>query len=228
MISKYVEYMEAETLRNLSAETVEILDSAVRTYSLDRGEMLFNVGDMADSIYIVLTGGIKIVEDTFSGKRIILELNTAGDMFGLASLISASPYPHSAYAVEKSLIASIYRGDANEMIETRGDFAQMVVGQLVGRVQRAHARLKHTTMETVDRRLARTLIYYSGKLGRKNGNTVAISIALSQQDLADFTGSTLESVNRILQIWEREGWIRCARQRVDILNPAALEAHVVH
>ena len=96
MISKYVEYMEAENLRNLSAETVEILDSAVRTYSLDRGEMLFNVGDMADSIYIVLTGGIKIVEDTFSGKRIILELNTAGDMFGLASLISASPYPHSA------------------------------------------------------------------------------------------------------------------------------------
>lgn len=221
------EFLELDAFVSLSAETISEIETVSRITALERGKLLFRVGDAADSIYMVLAGGIKIVEDTFSGKRICLELFARGDMFELTTLSDARPFPHSAYAVEPSRIAAIYRRDAAKLIETRGDFAQLVIAQLIGRVQRANARLKHAFMEPADRRLGRTLLYYASKFGQTTEEPDTIGIVITQQDLADHAGSTLETVNRTLRGWEREGWIRCSRLNIEITDKTALENYLL-
>lgn len=221
------EFLELDSFRSLSAETIGEIETVSRITALERGKLLFSVGDAADSIYVVLTGGIKIVEDTFSGKRICLELFGRGDMFELTTLSDPRPFRHSAYAVEPSRIAAIYRRDAAKLIETRSDFALHVIAQLIGRVQRANSRIKHTFMEPADRRLGRTLLYYASKFGRMTDEAETISIVITQQDLADHAGSTLETVNRTLRAWEREGWVRSSRQHIHITDKAGLENYLL-
>jgi CRP/FNR family transcriptional regulator len=48
--------------------------------------------------------------------------------------------------------------------------------------------------------------------------------AITHQALADELGTVREIVTRLLRRFERSGWIRLGRERIEIVEPAALRA----
>lgn len=224
----YHNLAQLELFQTLSPDTIRAVGTVARVYTLERNEVLFHRGDEAVAFYVVLEGGVQIVEDSPAGRRISLELNGRGDVFGLLALTGPKHYPHTASAIDTSKVMAIHGTDARQLIQTQPDFALTIIDLLISRVHRANARVRQMATEPADRRLARTLLSYANKFGQENNGGIVIGVALPQQDLADFTGTALETINRTLRQWEKQGWVCCSRQRVEIVDMAALNALVAH
>mgnify|MGYP000418450118 CR=1 FL=1 len=86
---------------------------------------------------------------------------------------------------------------------------------------RQHRYLEVCT-EHVDQRIARSLLRLMLRAGLKTKEGILIDIALSRQNIADYSGTTLYTVSRTLSAWEKNGWIRSGREQIIVLNPHAL------
>jgi len=75
----------------------------------------------------------------------------------------------------------------------------------------------------VEQRIARTLWRLLPLCGEPNAEGIALDLPLSRRDLAGISGTTIYTVSRTLQGWERQGWLRSGRRRLMVLAPGALE-----
>jgi CRP-like cAMP-binding protein len=92
---------------------------------------------------------------------------------------------------------------------------------VVERLEDIQSRYLELQTERVEQRVARALLRIMKQSGRKT-NEVLIDFRLSRQDLADYTGTTLYTVNRTLSSWEKKGWVRSGRERVIVADSHAL------
>jgi CRP-like cAMP-binding protein len=93
---------------------------------------------------------------------------------------------------------------------------------VVGRLDEVQKRYLELSAEEVAQRIARALLRMMKTSGRKTEEGILIDFRLSRQDLADYTGTTLFSVSRVLSKWEKMGYITSKRERIVITDAHAL------
>jgi len=98
------------------------------------------------------------------------------------------------------------------------------VSVLGSRYQEAQIRLRELSSETVERRIAQTLLRLVRQAGRRTGQGTEICFPLSRQDIAELTGTTLHTVSRILSGWEKEGMVSSIHRHIIVCMPEALAA----
>ncbi len=104
------------------------------------------------------------------------------------------------------------------------ELALLVIDSLTAHVQHAHSRIRSLAVEKTERRLARSLLHFYEKFGHRSPDGLhQIDVGLSQQDIAEFTGTTQETVNRLLRTWEKQQIIRRSRLQIVILNLEVLQ-----
>jgi len=130
------------------------------------------------------------------------------------AVLEDKPYPASAIVVEDSVVLSIQRQAFRDFIGRHTAVALAMVGILSARLREAQSRLHDLAGERVEQRLARTLERLSSKLGRE--------LPFTRQDLADMSGTTLETTVRFLRRLKEDGIISSKRGLVMIENQVRL------
>lgn len=207
----------------LAPETVNAFRMIATLYRLTPGENLFHQGDTAHSFYVVLEGGVRLVEHTDTGKNVNLKVYGVGDVFGLLAVAGDYVHPAAVQAVSDCVVVGIRGRAARQLMQRYPQFALRVIDCLVDHVHHAHTRIRHLAVEQTQRRLARAVVHFFQKFGLENGSSVSINAKLTQQDVAEFTGTTVETVNRILRAWKKEGIVDLSRQSISLLDVAALQ-----
>ena len=93
---------------------------------------------------------------------------------------------------------------------------------LTERLHDMQRRYEELATQQVEQRLARVLLRLVTRTGRRIEQGVLIDVRLTRQDLAEMTGTTLFTVSRVLNRWQKAGVIRAGRQRVVVLHPHGL------
>jgi CRP-like cAMP-binding protein len=83
--------------------------------------------------------------------------------------------------------------------------------------------VKQLSAYTVEQRIASALLRLAGKLGESRGNDVLIQLPFSRQDLAAMTGSTTETVSRVMSRFGEAGVVKSGRKWVTIIDAKRLE-----
>lgn len=213
---------QIESLAGLSSTTLAAISKAAQTRLLAANDVLYHHGEEAHAIYIVLSGGVRLMEHTDDGKDVGLKLYGAGDLFGLLAIGGVYAHPSRIEALLPTQMMCLHRNTARLVMLQHPDFALRVVDLLVEHIHVAHARVREMATERVERRLARTLLKYGQKFGARINGSILIDIPISQQDLANFIGATNESVNRILKQWDQQQIVALSRMRIEILDWAEL------
>jgi CRP-like cAMP-binding protein len=91
------------------------------------------------------------------------------------------------------------------------------------RLRESQEIIRQLSTFTAEQRIASALLRLSHKLGETHGQDVLIQLPFSRQDLAAMTGSTPETVSRVMSRFAEEGWIRSGRKWVTIANSKKLE-----
>lgn len=212
--------------QSLAPCVIETLSPFTCIYELEIGDVLYEQGTLAEEFYIVLEGGVRLAELTSSGKVVGLKIYGQGDVFGLLAISGNFPHPSRVEAIQPSVIIGISGQDARQVMVEFGEFGLLITDLLIKHVHVAHHRIREMGAERVERRLARTLLLLCQKFGRPTNDfdNISIDMPITQQDLAEFTASTVETVNRILKKWHQQELIHLSRMRITVLRPDELTA----
>jgi len=136
-------------------------------------------------------------------------------MFGEVATFENKPYPASAQAVVETKVVGIKRGDFLSFLTSRPQVALRIINVLGGRLRDAQSRLRDLAGERVEQRLASVLLMLSAKLG--------LTLPFTRQEIADMTGTTIETAIRVMSHLKDRGIIRSVRGKVIILDKEKLK-----
>lgn len=206
----------------MDAEVRGALAQIATTQRLGTGEYLFHQGDPAHSVFVVRSGGLQLVENTPDGKAVNLKLYGRGDFFGMLAISGEFPHPAGVVAAQDSEVVRLRATELRRMVQHYPALGLLFIDMLVDHTHHAHQRIRHLATERVGQRLARALLHFDEKLNVPGARAGRPRIQLSQQDLAEFAGSTAETVNRTLRAWEDRRLIKRSRLHIDLLDPAGI------
>lgn len=205
----------------LDDASITALGTIARQHTLRTDETLFRQGDYARSFYAVAAGGVRLIEHTTEGKVVNLKVYGTGDIFGLLAVAGVFPHYAEIVAVTHSTIIAFDGEKTRHLMQRHPAIALRVIDFLVDHVHHAHDRIRQMAVEKAEQRLARALLHLCNKFGQTTANC-QILVDFSQQDIAEFTGTTVETVNRMFKTWEKQGYIERRRLTIAVLDAAAL------
>jgi CRP-like cAMP-binding protein len=195
--------------------------SHLREYA--RGDRIFAEGDPSDFFVSVVTGRVKVFKATPAGKEIILEIFGSGDPLGAVAAYEGGPFPASAMALEPTTCLIVPRRDFFQLLEQSPSMVRGVLSGLTTRLVELTRRITELTGGRVEARFARLFLKLADQVGRQDHGGVFIAMPLSRQELADLTGTTIETCIRIMSRWGKDEVIRTERDGFVIVDRPALE-----
>lgn len=171
----------------------------------DKGDQVFAEGDPSDLIFTVVAGRVKVVKAIPGGKELIIEILGPGDPLGAIAAYEARPYPASAIALEEAVCVASKRAAFMTLLETCPSLVRGMLGGFSLRIIELGKRLGEITGSRVEARFAQLFLKLADRLGKPRASGIFIPLVLSRQDLADLTGTTMETSIRIMSRWGKEG-----------------------
>jgi CRP/FNR family transcriptional regulator, nitrogen oxide reductase regulator len=209
--------------RRVAPEDRERLAAVASVKSYDRGEHVFHEGDGSDFFYVVVTGRVKVYKIAPSGNHLILEIFGPGGPLGAVAAYESRPYPASASALEPSSCLLIPRQAFFALLEQHPSLVRGLLGSLSLRLVELTTRLAELTGGRIEVRFARLFLKLADQLGRPDRGGIFIPLALSRQELADLTGTTIETCIRIMSRWGKDEVLRTEKDGFVMLDRATLE-----
>mgnify|MGYP003382641762 CR=1 FL=1 len=210
--------------RRVSPEDRERLFSVISLREYSRGDHIFREGDPSDFFIVVVTGRVKVYKYGPDGHDLILEMFGPGGPLGAVAAYESRPYPASAAALEPTTCLLIPRPTFFTLLERHPSLVRGLLGSLSLRLVELTTRLAELTGGRVEVRFARLFLKLADQLGRKERGGVFIPLQLSRQELADLTGTTIETSIRIMSRWGKESVLLTERDGFLVLDRSPLEA----
>jgi CRP-like cAMP-binding protein len=195
--------------------------SVLRSY--DKGAPLFSEGDPSDFLYTIVTGRAKVVKLLESGKEVILEIFGPGDPIGAVVAYEGRPYPATAIAIEPTTCLLVRRASFFALLESRPTLVRSFILGLTHRIVELTRRIPEVAGGRVETRFAHLFLKLAEKMGVPRAEGTFIPMALSRQDLADLTGTTIETCIRIMSRWHKEGMVRTDKDGFVLVDRPAVE-----
>lgn len=198
----------------------QILESALTTnIPIVQGERIYGYGSPFKYFYMVKSGSVKCSLGTSAGEELIVDLCLPGDIFGLDGLNDAR-HSYSAVALEKGLLCKI-RFETLELLITEDPGLLRTLLRLMGQKFISDLRFVTSRMST-DKRIAHLLINLSKHNGFNTLPATRVRLPMTRADMGNYLGMALETVSRILSIFQKNGIIDVHGKHVEILDPEAL------
>jgi CRP-like cAMP-binding protein len=215
--------LRARVFSRLGSEDRRRLAAVSRLHLFHRGETVFSEGDPPDHFCTVLSGRVKVFKMTPSGKDVILEIFGAGDPLGAVAAYDGHPFPASAVAIEDSQVLLVPREAFFALLEQHPTLVRGLLSGLTHRLAELAFRLAELTGGRVEPRFARLFLKLAQEQGRHERGGVFVPVALSRQELADMTGTTIETSIRIMSRWGKRRIVVTEKDGFLVLNASELE-----
>jgi len=185
----------------LPARDLDALAASAREDAYRTREYIFMEGDPAQWLCVVVSGRVKIVRHSRTGKDVVLELLGPGEVFGGVAVIEKRPYPAAAQAVEATTVLKIPAEALIPATERHPAIIKEMALMIGRRLRTAHDSVKSLSVDPVEARLAAALLRLAERDGTRTKAGLALPFHLTRQSLADMTGTTVETAIRIMSRW---------------------------
>lgn len=207
----------------LPPEALNSLWAGSKVRQINQGDFVFQQGEAAQSVYVLLSGRVRLVQHSAYGKDVTLATFVEGDLIGLVAALSDDAYPASAEVLSDSEILITPHDRMWDLMRQYPELTLRALMIITSRLHEAHERIRELSVERVQQRIARAIVRLAHKTGVKQPDgSLKLDIRLSRQDLAQMTGTTLETVSRTLTTWEKTELVEAGRESLIILNPHQL------
>src|SRR5256885_12266278 len=136
-------------------DQLRMLATVVSRRSVTRSTTVMAGGDPTDSLYIVLSGRLKVMMSDAEGKEVILSILGPGEFFGEMGLIDDAPRSASVVAIEPCELLSITKRDFKRCMTDNAELAMAVMRGLVRRLREADRKIGSLALLDVYGRVAR-------------------------------------------------------------------------
>ncbi len=199
----------------LIAEQFEVLD-------VPRGAVVFHEGEPGDSLYIVLSGKIKLSRRAPDGRENVLAVMGPSDQFGELSVFDPGPRTATATAVTDVRLARMPQAVLRPWIEAHPEVGERLLHVLARRLRRTNDSVADLIFTDVPGRVAKALLQMADRFGSREGEGLRVKHDLTQEELAQLVGASRETVNKALADFVHRGWIQLHGKSVVVLDEERL------
>jgi CRP-like cAMP-binding protein len=195
---------ELEIFKEIDPATIELIRHRAQPHTLSKGEMLFNLGDHSDALYVVLEGRIRIWAVSAAGAEVTLNVLTKNAVFGEIGMLDGGARTAGASAMTSTQVIGIARRTFFDAMDRDRRLVRNVLDLLCKRLRWTSARVEDATLRLAPQRLARLLGHLARDYGKATPNGVEIALKLTQGEMAQWTAMSRENLNKLLHRWSDE------------------------
>ncbi len=182
-----------------------------KTYVRDE-TIILEDDDSVQALFLIASGEVKVYVSGSDGRETILSLLSKGDFFGEMSLIDGEPRSASVKAVTDADLLILRREHFIKQVQKTPELAMGLLVEMSKRIRKANRQISSLAMLTVYGRVAATILNLMQERGvrvhAEGGNMVTvIRNRPTQQQLAEMSGTTRETVSRVLSSLAKKGTI---------------------
>jgi CRP/FNR family cyclic AMP-dependent transcriptional regulator len=182
---------------------LRMLTAVVTRKSAPRSTTIMASGDAIDSLYMILSGRLKVMMSDSDGKEVILSILGPGEFFGEMGLIDDEPRSASVVTIEPCELLSIAKRDFKKCMAENFEMTMTVMRGIVKRLREADKKIGSLALMDVYGRVARLLMEMSETI---DGQKV-VTKKLAKQDIAKMIGASREMVSRVMKDLQTGGFI---------------------
>jgi len=201
----------AAQLGGISDGFVRQLASLGRVRSYPKNTVFITEGDSSDSVFVILSGRVKVFLSDSEGHEMILDTQGPGEYVGEMAL-DGKPRSASVMTLEPSTFSVVARDPIREEIRKNPDFALDMISKIIDRARLATSSVKDLALLDVYGRVARLLLNMSTE---QNGKLM-IPEKLTQQEIAERVGASRDMVSRIFRDLTAGGYITVESRHITI------------
>jgi CRP/FNR family transcriptional regulator, cyclic AMP receptor protein len=207
----------------MSAPALKDFDAVKASATYPAGAVLFLEKQDPRGVFVLCCGEVKLSISSSAGKTLILRIAKAGEILGLMATLSGIPYEVTAETLHPSQVAFIRRDEFLRFLAKHPEAYQGTVRQLSSLYSGACEQLRTVGLSaSAPEKLARLLLEWSADTKEtKPGNP--IKLPLTHQEIAEFIGSTRETVTRTFSEFKTRQLVTLQGSTLMISNRPALE-----
>jgi len=197
------------------------LDAIKYTSSYPQGAVLFMENQAARGIYVICQGEVKLSVSSADGKTLILRIAKAGDVLGLTATLSGSTNEVTAEVLRPCQVAFVRREDFLHFLSQHPEVYRTALNQVAGQYQVACEQIRTIGLSaSVTEKVARLLLDWCA--GSATTAKCRTTMPLTHEEIAEFLGTTRESVTRALSDFKRRQLIQLHGSTLTIPSREAL------
>lgn len=190
-----------------------------------KSQMIHAIGDNDDAaLHFVVSGTIRVCNVSASGNAMTLAHLSSGEWFGEISIIDDNPRTHDAWTINKVTLISIPRKVVIETAQQYPILYKHLALITCARIRRAFDWIDDATSLNTSARLASMLMGFIGTYGKQVNGDIKIDLRLSQEELGFMLGTTRQTINKIIQSWQKQEFIDMHYGFMTIKNQSELKA----
>jgi CRP/FNR family transcriptional regulator, cyclic AMP receptor protein len=165
--------------------------------------VLFSERDTANGLFIVLEGEIKVSINSSEGRRLSLSIARKGEILGLVSALTGSPYDVTAETLFPAKVANISRRDFHNFLSRHSEAYQVVIEELSRNMTQACEQLRTVGLSaTAPEKLARLLLDWSDHGQATEMDAARFRFSMTHEEIGEFIGASRETVTRTLSTFK--------------------------
>lgn len=193
----------------LSDTELDIIAADFSPFEYSKGDTIFWQGDLSTELYLLRRGKVRIYKISPGGRETSINIFSAGDIIGEFAAIDRQSRSATARAATNCLL---WKMDADVFEQRLREWPNLALALslLLVRKLRWTAEFAETVAQyDAAGRLLHILLLYNKQFGEvlEAGKRYKLELGLNQDDLASLVGARREWINRLLQIWQRQGWM---------------------
>lgn len=216
--------MDVAFLRNvplfegLSNEELETIANVTITRSYGKDGVIILAEEEGNSLFIIDSGQVKVSIVSEDGREVILSLLGPGAVFGELSLLDGKPRSANVIATEETSLIMLRRPDFVQILFKMPQIATALLAELASRLRKTDRQIEGLALLDVTSRISETLLQLAGEHGSETAEGITLQNRPTHQELANMSGTTRETVSRVLKRLESHGYINCSGRTIVILK----------
>lgn len=204
---------------SLSNRMQAILDNKQQIKHMEKGRYLFQESTPASDLYYIINGKVEVSKVVPDGRELTIRISSENDLVGETVLFSQNPkYMMNAKMMEDGTVAVISKEALEEKIASDSQLAVEMMTWLSAQNRKNQAKFRDMLLHGKKGAFYSTLIRLSNSYGTETEDGKVINLPFTNQELANFCGTSREVVNRMLAQLRKNNVISIKKGRITILD----------
>ncbi len=179
-----------------------------------RNEIIYNSEEPRHTLFLVVDGRVKVSRGTPEGQQVVIDIYQADEFFGEGAFLPGHSYSETAMALEPVKVMAWEISEIEDIVTRRPKLGIALLQLLVQRSMDFGSRIESFSTDTIPRRLARSLIRLSDRLGEQAEDGSTRMLPLTHEFLAQYVGTSREIITHHMNQFRRQGYLRYSRKGI--------------
>ncbi len=185
-----------------------------------KGQLIYSQDQPSTSLYLVIDGKVKVCRMADDGRQVVVDIYQTDEFFGESAFLGTPTRDEQALSMENTKVMTWTASEIEEIVMKRPRLAVALLQILVQRSLDFGHRIESFSVDNIARRLARTLIRFSERLGESSEDGAIQMMPFTHELLSQYVGTSREIVTHYMNQFRRQGYLRYSRKGIQLYRDA--------